>query len=42
MKQHDDTWATFALTGDPTAYLEYKQQRKTKLLYEKENSIEAN
>jgi len=26
MKTHDDSWTSFALTGDPKAYLKYKQR----------------
>jgi len=38
MKQHDDTWKAFALTGDPRAYLKYKERKQR----EKEYPNEAN
>ena len=39
MKQHEDTWASFALTGDPKAYLKYKQRKAER---EKEPFNETN
>ena len=28
MKMQEDSWAAFALTGDPKAYLNYKQRKE--------------
>jgi len=41
MKQHEDTWASFALTGDPMVYLKYKN-KQSKSHHEKEVISETN
>ena len=28
MTMHEDSWTSFALTGDPKAYLKYKQSKR--------------